>query len=194
MTITRVPRVRDSATFSAYCRHTLQRMKTGSPSFHSLVVLSRKRELDATVKDATAAPLGVNRSSGSLVMLPTIVTLMSPWAMEYRLEWKVWVDVVSRTLRVRTDSGEGVRGADCGRRATGSARLRGRSSVRLRAHDLGAQHGLVQVELAVQLLHRGRVAGQVEDGVDALGLLVDLEREATTAPDVDLVDGATVVP
>ena len=34
-------------------------------------------------------------------------------------------------------------------------------------------------------------AGQVEDGVDALGLLVDLERQPATAPDVDLVDGAT---
>ena len=49
--------------------------------------------MDATVKDATAAPLGVNRSSGSLVMLPTIVRLMSPWALEYRLERSDGFDV-----------------------------------------------------------------------------------------------------
>ena len=74
VTMTRVPRVSDSATFSAYCRHTAQRMKTVSPSFHSLVCLSRSRVVDATVKLATAAPLGVKRSSGSAVRLPTMVT------------------------------------------------------------------------------------------------------------------------
>ena len=50
-------------------------------SFHSLVCLSMYRELDATVKDATAAPLGVKRSSGSFVRFPTTVMLMSPSAM-----------------------------------------------------------------------------------------------------------------
>src|SRR3954470_4724914 len=34
-TMTREPRVRDSATFSAACRHTLQRRNSASPSFHS---------------------------------------------------------------------------------------------------------------------------------------------------------------
>src|SRR5439155_5242054 len=52
-TITRVPRVSDSATFSAACRHTLQVRKRPSPSFHSLVVLSRKRGVDATRNFAT---------------------------------------------------------------------------------------------------------------------------------------------
>ena len=81
MTITRVPLVSDSATFSAYCRQTLQRMKTVSPSFHSLVVLSSIRLVDATVKLATACPDGVKRSSGSPVRLPTTVIGMSPDAM-----------------------------------------------------------------------------------------------------------------
>ena len=72
--MTREPRVSDSATFSAYCRHTAQRMKTVSPSFHSLVCLSISRVVEATVKLATAAPLGVKRSSGSAVRLPTMVT------------------------------------------------------------------------------------------------------------------------
>src|SRR5438874_5984 len=104
--MTRMPRWRDSATFSAYCRHTLHRRKVVSPSFHSLVCLSSTRVLEATVNDATAAPLGVNRSSGSLVRLPVIVTGMSPWAMGF-------------LLPVRTD-------------------------------DLGAEHGLVEVELPVE--------------------------------------------
>ena len=57
------------------------------------------------------------------------------------------------------------------------------------AHDLGAEDGLVEVELAVQLLHHVRLGGQVDDGVDALGVLVDLVAETTTSPDVDLLDG-----
>ena len=52
--MTRMPRVSDSATFSAYWRQTEQRRKTVSPSFHSLVCLSRNRVVDATVKFATA--------------------------------------------------------------------------------------------------------------------------------------------
>src|SRR6476659_4599655 len=60
------------------------------------------------------------------------------------------------------------------------------------AQHLGAQDGLVEVELAVELLDRVRVGGQVDDGVDALGLLGDLEREPATAPDVDLLHGAAV--
>src|SRR3954470_23135672 len=77
-TMTRAPRCSDSATFSAACRQMLQRRKSASPSFHSLVCLSRKRGVDATVKFATAAPLGVKRSSGSSVRLPTTVIVVSP--------------------------------------------------------------------------------------------------------------------
>ena len=76
--MTAVPRVSDSATFSAASRHTEQRMKSVSPSFHSLLFLSNVRGVEATVKLATAAPDGVNRSSGSLVRLPTIVMIVSP--------------------------------------------------------------------------------------------------------------------
>jgi hypothetical protein len=64
---------------------------------------------------------------------------------------------------------------------------------RLGSHDLRAQDRLVEVELAVQLLHDGRLGVQVDDGVDALDLLVDLEREPATAPDVDLLDGPAAV-
>ena len=77
-TITAVPFWRDSATFSAAWRQTEQRRNSASPSFHSLVFLSKVRGVDATVKFATAAPLGVKRSSGSAVRLPTTVMTVSP--------------------------------------------------------------------------------------------------------------------
>src|SRR6478735_3210866 len=60
------------------------------------------------------------------------------------------------------------------------------------AQDRGPQDDLVETELAVELLGgRGRRV-EVDDGVDALGLLLDVVRQAATAPDVDLVDSATV--
>ena len=55
-TITRMPRVSVSATFSAACRHTLHRMNSASPSFHSPDWRSKVRGVEATVKLATAAP------------------------------------------------------------------------------------------------------------------------------------------
>src|SRR5665811_759671 len=77
-TITRIPLVRDSATFSAASRQTEQRMNSVSLSFHSLLCLSKLRGVDATVKFATAAPDGVKRSSGSPVRFPTTVMTVSP--------------------------------------------------------------------------------------------------------------------
>ena len=64
-------------------RQTEQRMKRVSPSFHSLVCRSNRRGVDATVKFATAAPDGVNRSSGSFVRLPMMVMTVSPamWSL-----------------------------------------------------------------------------------------------------------------
>ena len=53
-------------------------MNSVSPSFQSLVCRSNVRGVDATVKFATAAPEGVNRSSGSAVRLPTMVMVVSP--------------------------------------------------------------------------------------------------------------------
>src|SRR3954454_6411667 len=143
--MTRMPRCSDSATFSAACRQMLQRMNSASPSFHSLVCLSRKRGVEATVKFATAAPLGVNRSSGSSVRLPTRVMLVSPAAMPGLL------------LRVRSD-------------------------------ELGPQHGLVDVELPVELLDGGRLGGHVEKGVHAFDLVPDLVGQPAASPDVDLLD------
>src|ERR1700712_908297 len=73
-----MPRVSDSATFSAAWRQIEQRRNSASPSFHSFVVRSIVRGGDATVNDATAAPDGVKRSSGSAVRLPTTVMTVSP--------------------------------------------------------------------------------------------------------------------
>jgi hypothetical protein len=76
--MTRMPRVSDSATFSAACRHTLQRRNNASPSRHSFACRSNTRGVLAMVKLATAAPDGVNRSSGSAVRLPTTLMMVSP--------------------------------------------------------------------------------------------------------------------
>src|SRR3954451_21928795 len=78
LTMTREPRVSDSATFSAACRHTLQRRNSASPSFHSCDWRSKVRGVEATVKFATAAPEGVKRSSGSAVRVPITVMTVSP--------------------------------------------------------------------------------------------------------------------
>ena len=63
----------------------------------------------------------------------------------------------------------------------------------LGAEHLRAQDGLAELQLAVELDGRVGVRGEVDDGVDALALLLDLVGEATTAPDVDVLDRATVV-
>ncbi len=57
--MTRMPRCRLSATFSAACRQTLQDRNSESPSFHSLVVRSMNLGVEATRKVATAWPVGV---------------------------------------------------------------------------------------------------------------------------------------
>jgi hypothetical protein len=77
-TMTRAPRVSDSATFSAGWRQMLQRRNSASPSFHSPEARSKVRGVDATVKFATAAPEAVKRSSGSAVRLPITVMMVSP--------------------------------------------------------------------------------------------------------------------
>src|SRR4051795_5393830 len=117
--MTREPLTSDSAAFSAACLPTQQLRNSASPSFHSLVCRSKLRGVEATVKLATAAPDGVNRSSGSAVRLPTTVMTVSP-AM-----------------------------------ATSARRSRGGRALRLAPQHLGAQHGLVEPQLPVELRHRG---------------------------------------
>src|SRR5438045_4957264 len=80
-TMTRIPRVSDSAAFSAACRHTLQVRNRLSPSFHSPVELSRNLGVEATRNRATGWPAGVKRSSGSSTRLPAIVIWVSPAAI-----------------------------------------------------------------------------------------------------------------
>src|SRR5690606_10203628 len=161
--MTRIPLVSDSATFSAASRQIEQRMNSVSPSFHSLLWRSKVRGVEAMVKFATAAPDGVNRSSGSPVRLP--ITVM---AVSLAMDAPRWVLVWC------SDDGA-VSGAD--RRALGS--------VGVPAQQLGPQHGLVEAQLTVELL--GDVGGRrdVDDGVDPLGPLVDVVRQAALAPDVD---------
>src|SRR5690348_3518092 len=68
-----------------------------------------------------------------------------------------------------------------------------RNSVLVGAHHLGAQHRLVEAELAVELGYRRRLGLQVDDDVNALGMLGDLVSQAALAPDVDLVDGPAIL-
>lgn len=51
-----------------------------------------------------------------------------------------------------------------------------------------SENRLVQVHLSVKLLDDRRLGLKVDDRVDALGLLLDLVSETTTAPGVDLLD------
>ena len=76
--MTRSPFFSDSATFSAASRQIEQRMNRVSPSLYSPVWRSKTRGVEATVKEATPAPEGVKRTSGSAVRLPTMVMMVSP--------------------------------------------------------------------------------------------------------------------
>src|SRR5664279_4364973 len=71
--MTRAPLVRVSATFSAGCRHGVQRRNKASPSFHSPLARSKILGVEATVN-----PAWVKRSSGSAVRFPTRVMAVSP--------------------------------------------------------------------------------------------------------------------
>src|SRR6185312_11492480 len=113
------------------------------------------RGVDATVKFATAAPDGVKRSSGSAVRFPTTVIVVSPAT---RPSWCC-------------------RGA-CRARAYAAALTLGSHSVLVGPQHLGPKHGLVQVQLAVELRHRRRLGLHIDDGVDALGVLGDLVCQA----------------
>ena len=119
------------------------------------------------MNEATAAPDGVNRSSGSAVRLPTTVMTVSP---------AIRRDFFASAFLACLGLG-----------------LLGLGLLRDRPQHLGPQHRLVQVQLAVELDHRGGLGAEVDDGVDAFGLLVDLERQPATAPDVDLLHRAAVL-
>src|SRR6516162_6425827 len=57
----------------------------------------------------------------------------------------------------------------------------------LHAQDLGTQNRLVQAELAIEFRDGVWHGVHVDDGVDALGPLVDLVGEAPAAPHINLV-------
>src|SRR5690625_145469 len=127
--ITRVPFVKDSATFSAASRQIEQRMNRVSPSRNSFACRSNTRGVDAMVKFATAAPDGVNRSSGSPVRLPTTVMIVSP--------------------------------------AITASRYLQRYLACVGTNQFGAQHGLVQAQLAIKLLRGCGTCCEIHNGVDA---------------------------
>lgn len=63
----------------------------------------------------------------------------------------------------------------------------------VRAQDLGPENRLAQAHLAVELLDDLRRGLEVDDRVDALGLLVDLVGQTAATPGVDLLDLAARV-
>src|ERR1700761_1144474 len=143
------------------------------------------RGVDATVKLATAAPDGVNRSSGSAVRFPTTVMVVSPATSSS--------SAVSSALRASAHRRR------CSR-SQSQASLRkhpdGHTPFRLvlvGPQNLGPQNGLVQVELTVQLVDGRRFGLHVDDGVDAFGVLGDLVSQPAPAPDIDLVDTPAVL-
>src|SRR6201996_1742631 len=110
--------------------------------------------------------------------------------------WRSKVRGVDATVKFATAAPDGVK------RSSGSA-VRLPTTVmtvspamadlpRVRAQDLGPQHRLVEVELAVQLEDGPGLGGEFDHRVDPLGVLVDLEGEPTLAPDVDLADRPAV--
>src|SRR6478735_921925 len=126
------------------------------------------------VKLATASPFCVYRSSGSAVRFPTTVMTVSP----------------AMGLGAGLLGGGGLAGS----LLVGTLLSGGDLSDRLlRAEHLGAHDGLAELQLAVELLGGVTFCGELDDGVDALGLLIDLVSQTTTTPDVDVVDRSTVV-
>src|SRR5271163_245643 len=61
------------------------------------------------------------------------------------------------------------------------------------AHHFGAQHRLVEAQLAVQLGYRRRRGLQVDNDVDAFSVLENLVSQPPPAPDVDLFHGPTIL-
>src|SRR6185437_14967280 len=143
------------------------------------------RGVDATVKLATAAPDGVNRSSGSAVRFPTTVMVVSP------------ATVSSSFRAVPRRSGSGCHERVLAEAYAGAPRrgstARPRLLVLVGAHHLGAQHRLVEAQLAVELGHRRRLGFQVDHNVDAFGVLGDLVSQPALTPDVDLVYAPAVL-
>src|SRR5204863_7175753 len=129
------------------------------------------------------APEGVKRSSGSAVGLPTTVITVSP-AIALRTP-----SLASVRLRSR-GSGGGLGPAVLGGGTRGASLLAGLDNP---AQNLGPQHRLVEVQLAVQLLDGSGLAVDVQHHVDAFALLVDLKGEPAASPHIDLLDTATVV-
>ena len=97
------------------------------------------------MKFATASPFCVYRSSGSEVRLPTTVMIVSPAS-----------DYLARGAGRRAAANAG--GALAALRAGLGRRAACRGDGLLGAEHLGAQHGLGQAELAVELLRRRLVA------------------------------------
>src|SRR6516162_6769675 len=160
--MTRVPRVRDWAVFSASWPHETT-SKNDVASSHSWVWRFCQRRLTATPKVAVAWPLGVNRSSGSRVRLPTML---------------MWfpLDMVLRSVCL------------CLRHFSAADRDRARwasGSLVWQPDDLVTDYLVCEVQHPVEVGHGGRLSRGVDEDVIALRLVLELVREPAFAPSLN---------
>src|ERR671919_1466291 len=168
-TTTRLPLVRDSATFSARVRQAFARKYDVSPSFHCPEA-SWYRLLTAIRKFATAAPFGVYRSSGSSTRFPTMTT----W-------FPLAISITTSSLPSRP--------------AMATAGSGGEDLCQLcrPLHDLVADDLIRQGQEPLHLGDDRRLRTELDHGVDALGLLPDLEGETPLPPPVDVGNLAALI-
>ena len=62
-----------------------------------------------------------------------------------------------------------------------------------RTGDLGAHDGLIEAQLAIKFRGSSGGGGEVNYRVDGFRLLLNVVGKAATAPDVNVLDGSTIV-
>src|SRR2546429_573182 len=60
-------------------------------------------------------------------------------------------------------------------------------------HHLSPQHRLIQAELTVELGHRRGRGLEIDNGVDALGMLRDFVRQPASTPDINLLNRSAIL-
>src|SRR5205814_36008 len=170
--ITRAPFCRDSLVFSAISRqHTT--LKNEVASSHSWVWRFCQRRLTAMPSEALAWPLGVNRSSGSRVMLPTSVMLFP-------------LDMVLRSVRVLTRFGPCL----LTRRGAGPSPA---GDAFGKADHLVADDLVREMQCPVELGHHRRLGLRLHEHVVAVPAVVELVGEPALSPPVDPIRVAPAV-
>src|SRR5438132_7010626 len=139
-------------------------LKNEVASSHSWVWRFCHRRLTARPSEAFACPLGVNRNSGSRVMLPTSVMLFP-------------LDSVLRSVHVLTRFGPCLLASGAGPSLGGDAFGE--------ADHLVADDLVREMQRPVELGHHRRFGLRLHEHVVAVPAVVELVGEPTLAPPVD---------